>query len=222
MQKGVGFWEYAAQRPEIEAEFDGAMSSFTAGAAGSIMSSYKFSEKAVICDIGGGEGATLAMLLSHYPDATGIVVDRESVIPRTVANFESKGLSHRARGIAGDFFNGKELPVGELATCDAFVLKHILHDWSDASAVKILTNVKAVAKAGAKLLIIEHIIGGSASSGMERAKALMDINMMAACEAGAKERSQLQYEQLARDAGIQGAITLHPMRDILGLVEVDL
>ena len=56
---------------------------------------------------------------------------------------------------------------------------------------------------------------------MERAKAMMDLNMMASCVSGAKERSVAEYEALFAAAGIGGGApaTLYPMRDILSLVE---
>ena len=82
-------------------------------------------------------------------------------------------------------------------------------------------GVKAVAKPGARLAIVEHVLGAS-GPGMERAKAMMDINMMASCVGGAKERTVPAYEALFAAAGISAPATLVPMRDILSVVEVAL
>jgi len=216
---GTNFWDYAAERPAVEVEFDGAMSSFTAAAAGSILSSYAFPVNGTLCDIGGGEGGTLRLVLDHYPGASGVVFDRPTVAERATAALGAAGLSDRARGIPGSFLDDS-LP-SEMATCDTFILKHILHDWDDASSIKILKNIQAVAKKGAKLLVVEHVIGVS-SAGMERSKAMMDLNMMASCPAGAKERSVPEYEKLFTVAGLSKPVKLVPMRDILSALEVEL
>ena len=50
----------------------------------------------------------------------------------------------------------------------------------------------------------------------------MDINMMASCPAGAKERSVPEYETLVRAAGLKSPARLVEMRDILSMVEVAL
>mmetsp|Transcript_14251 Transcript_14251/g.23732 ORF Transcript_14251/g.23732 Transcript_14251/m.23732 type:complete len:407 (-) Transcript_14251:248-1468(-) len=213
------FWEYINERPVLEAEFDGAMSSFTTAAAGSIISSYAFPLNGTLCDVGGSEGGTLRLLLEHYPDASGIVFDRPTVVARTSAAFKAAGIAERARGIGGDFL-GNALPA-DLGMCDTFILKHILHDWDDASSTKILKNIAAVAKRGAKLVVAEHVLGVS-GPGMERAKAMMDLNMMAANPSGAKERSVAEFAALFAAAGISAPAKLVQMRDILSLVEVEL
>ena len=59
-------------------------------------------------------------------------------------------------------------------------------------------------------------------AGMERSKAMMDINMMASCVGGAKERAVAEYEALFAAAGITAPAALVPMRDILSVVDVAL
>ena len=69
--------------------------------------------------------------------------------------------------------------------------------------------------------VVEHVLGVSQSGpGMERSKRMMDINMMASCQGGAKERTVREYEALFAAAGISAPARLVPMRDILSLVEV--
>jgi len=216
---GTDIWSHFTSHPELEKQFDGAMTSFTAASAGSILSSYAFPPNGTICDIGGSEGGTLRMLLQHYPQAHGIVFDRPSVVKRTMANFEAAGLGARAQSVGGDFL-GAGLPA-ELSVCDVFMLKHILHDWDDAAAVKILKNIAAVGKRGAKVAVVEHVMGVSVAD-MERAKRMMDLNMIVSCPAGAKERTTAQYEALFASAGIGGKPNLHPMRDIISVVDVTL
>ena len=215
---GATFWDYPTLTL-TEAKFDAAMTSLTAAAAASILSSFAFPPNGTICDVGGSVGGTLKLLLDHYPTASGIVVDRPTVITRTNAALASAGLAERAKGLGGDFLSAS-LPSG-LETCDVFLLKHILHDWDDASSRTILKNIKAVAKPGARLAVVEHVLGVS-GPGMERAKAMMDINMMALYVGGAKERSLAEFQALFAAAGIMAPAALVPMRDILSVVEVAL
>ena len=216
---GMSFWDYAASKPEVETEFNGAMTSFTAAAAASILSSFPLPPSGKICDVGGSEGGTLKLLLSHYPNASGIVFDRPTVVKEAIRAMAEAGLSDRTSAVGGDFLSGG-MP-SELKSCDVFLLKLILHDWDDSSAVAILKNIKAVAQPGARLAVVEHVLGVSQSGpGMERSKRMMDINMMASCQGGAKERTVREYEALFAAAGISAPARLVPMRDILSLVEV--
>ena len=214
---GESFWSYVTKRPKLEAEFGGAMTSFTAAAAASILSSYAFPPSGTICDVGGSEGGTLQLILEHYPDAKGVVFDRPSVVKAAAKKFEAAGLGGRARTVGGDFL--KAMPKEELATCDVFLLKHILHDWSDAESISILKNVAAAGRPGATVAIVEHVLGVS-GPGMERAKAMMDLNMMVSNPPGAKERSVGEYDALfAATGGLAAPSTVYKMRDILSLVE---
>ena len=53
----------------------------------------------------------------------------------------------------GDFF--REVPRG----ADGYVMKHILHDWSDEHARSILTNIHHAAKPGAPRAWSPHTFG---------------------------------------------------------------
>ena len=105
-----------------------------------------------------------------------------------------------------------------MAACDVFLLKHILHDWDDAASITILRKIARVAKAGARLAIVEHVLGASPCSGMERAKAMMDINMMAANPPGAGERTWEEYAALFARAGFAKPSQLVKMRDLVSTV----
>ena len=96
-------------------------------------------------------------------------------------------------------------------------MKFILHDWDDARCVKILKNIAAVAKPGAKVATTDFILEIDGAS-MEMNKRMMDINMMASNPAGARERPWAQYRALFEGAGLTGA-SLIKMRDLVSTVE---
>ena len=82
---------------------------------------------------------------------------------------KSYGLESRIDVRSGNFF--ESIPSG----ADAYLLKHILHDWSDEDWLCILKNICAVAEPGTKLLIVDAVIG--ARNEHEFAK-ILDIQML--------------------------------------------
>src|SRR5690606_25117814 len=71
---------------------------------------------------------------------------------------------------AGDFFRDPLPPA------DAYLLMDIIHDWPDQEAGAILRAVRAAAKPGARVLLIEYLVADD--PGPDWAKAL-DIRMLA-------------------------------------------
>jgi SAM-dependent methyltransferase len=45
---------------------------------------------------------------------------------------------------------------------DVYILSHVLHDWSDAEALKILRNCREAIAPGGRLLIVEMVRGETA------------------------------------------------------------
>ena len=85
----------------------------------------------------------------------------------------------------GDFF--KDL----LPACDAYLLKNVLHDWSDEESIKILKSVRRTAPRGATLLVIEAEL----PDGPERHPAKwLDVAMLG--WASGRERTASEYAQL--------------------------
>lgn len=56
--------------------------------------------------------------------------------------------------VQGDFFDEYTIPRG----ADTYILKQIIHDWTDADAVRILKSIRHSMPATAKLLIIERVM----------------------------------------------------------------
>lgn len=57
--------------------------------------------------------------------------------------------------------------------CDLYILKFILHDWDDESAVKILESINKVMKQSDTLIVIDAILESHDSKLMENIKANM-------------------------------------------------
>jgi len=123
---GVGSFEYFAQHPEEAAVFDEAMGAFTAMVAIAVAAAYDFSRFGTIIDVGGGEGALLAGILRANPALRGVVFDMPRVAEGANETIAAAGLGDRCEFVGGDFFEA--VPGGG----DAYILKHVIHDWDDA------------------------------------------------------------------------------------------
>src|SRR5947209_8495657 len=149
---GTTVWEYRSGRPEENAIFNAAMTALSAGVGDAVVRSYDFSGTGVLVDVGGGEGALLAAILAANPSLRGILFDQSHVVASAAALLERAGVAERCQIVAGSFF--ESAPAG----ADAYLLKSIVHDWDDETAITILRRCRmAIADTG-KLLVVERVI----------------------------------------------------------------
>ncbi|MFM6037944.1 MAG: methyltransferase, partial [Sphaerospermopsis kisseleviana] len=85
---------------------------------------------------GGGYGEMLSNFLQQYPHLQGILFDEEYVISHCQPTLEKHDIVSRCQTVSGSFFEA--VPSGG----DAYLLKHIVHDWDDERAIKILQNCR--------------------------------------------------------------------------------
>lgn len=187
---GTDAWSYMTSRPEEYAVFNGAMTALSDTAIQPILHAYDFSGIGILADIGGGHGKLLTAILQAYPSMTGILLDDALVMEDAIDTIRHEHLDARCQLVSGDFFD--TVPSG----ADAYMLKHILHDWNDEACGKILRNCHHAMKKGAKLLIAEqvlpalHIPVNAASA---------DLSMLV--DTGGRERTREEYETLLTSNG---------------------
>ena len=182
---GGGFFDYLAKRPEHARIFDEAMTGKSLGQIGGALGAYDFSGFRTIGDVGGGAGHLLAAVLETAPNAQGVLFDLPQVAERA-----AEAPHPRIRYVGGDFFNDP-IPV-----CDAYLMMTVLHDWSDAESAQILAQIKRTAPAGAKLLLVEAVIG--LSDGFDFGKDL-DIEMLAMTSG--RERTAEEWTKVLASGG---------------------
>ena len=155
-----------------------------------MLEAYDFSGVGVLADIGGGNGSTLVSVLRRYPRMRGIVFDLPGVVERAGTEVQAAGFADRCRVVGGSFL--ESVPDG----ADAYLLRHILHNWDDERAVAILRNVRPAMRAGARLLVVERVIppGNEPMFGM-----LMDLTMLVVH--GGRERTEEEFRSLFETAG---------------------
>jgi hypothetical protein len=185
-----------AADPEGAATFDKAMATFAPQIAAAVASAYDFSAFGTIVDVGGGNGALLAGILRAYPKLRGIVFDQPHVAERAKAQISTAGLDARLTAEGGSFF--EHVPAG----ADAYLFKHVIHDWADRDAAAILRVCRKAMPAHGKLLTVEGVYPARIDrSPVARAAASNDVNMLVV--AGGRQRSEREFRQLYDAAGFE-------------------
>jgi len=183
-----------AKDPEAAANFDAAMADFTKIAALAVAAVYDFAPIRTVVDVGGGNGALLIGILKAHPHLRGIVYDQPHVVARAKPQIAEGGLAARCEAVGGDFF--KNVPPG----ADAYMLKHVIHDWNDDDSLTILRNCRDAMAENGKLLIVENVypprIDQSVAS---RGAAANDVNMLV--NTGGRQRSEAEFRALYQAAG---------------------
>ena len=171
---------------------------FTAHAdAEVIVDGFDFSVYRTIVDVAGGRGVLLAQILRRNPGARGLLFNVPAVIDSARLSIP-RALGDRLELASGDFF--RAVPAGG----DLYILKNILHDWSNADALKILITCRQAMAPQARLLIIEHLV---CAPNERCAGKVADVQMMV--RTGGRNRSIAELSQLLTAAGFQEPVA-HP------------
>ena len=185
-----------ARDPEAAARFDAAMAAMAPITAAAVAAAYDFSAFRSVVDVGGGNGAILIGILNANPQLKGIVFDQPPTAERAKEKIAAAGISTRCEAVGGDFF--QEVPAG----ADAYLLKHVIHDWNDEKATAILRCCHRAMDRRAKLLIVEGVYPPRIDGSMEsRGAAANDVNMLVAT--GGRQRSEAEFQSLLAGAGFK-------------------
>jgi ubiquinone/menaquinone biosynthesis C-methylase UbiE len=189
---GLPLFDFLSKNAGAGAVFDDAMTGIHGRETVAMLEAYDFSGIATLADIGGGNGSLISAVLQKYPNMKGILLDRPAVIDRARANIESARVMDRCELVAGDFFDS--LPRG----ADAYLLRHIIHDWNDEQAITILKNCHQAMGDHARLLVVEFVIppGNEPFFGK-----WFDLAMMVV--PGGMERTEDEYRKLFDAAGFR-------------------
>jgi hypothetical protein len=189
---GMPVFDYFAQHPEDAANFTQAMIGVHGDEPPAVAAAYDFSGFGTVVDVGGASGNMLVAILNRYPGLRGVLFDLPHVVRDAPERFRALGLGDRIRVEAGSFFDS--VPAGG----DAYVVSHVIHDWSEAHCLTILGNCHKAMKADAKLLIVEMVI--PAGDEMHPSK-MLDMTMLVM--PGGQERSEAEYAALLEKAGFR-------------------
>jgi O-methyltransferase domain/Dimerisation domain len=189
---GTKIWQFFADNPEPALTLDRAMTGLTMLVVSDILNIYDFTPFNKIVDVGGGAGGFLDAILATQPEATGILFDLPYVIENTRAKIVETVADKRYELVGGSFFD--QIPSGG----DLYLLKWVLHDWSDDASIMILKNCRAAIAENGTLLIVDTVLP---PGNLPAAGKFIDLNMMVL--SGGQERSAEEFDILLTAAGFR-------------------
>jgi hypothetical protein len=189
---GKPVFDYLAEHPEQAAVFDAAMTAIHGSETAAILDAYDFSGIGLLADIGGGNGSKITAILQKHTALRGLLFDLPHVVERARPHIADAGLSDRCQLVDGNFF--ESVPSG----ADAYLMRHIIHDWNDGQSLTILRNCHAAMRSGGRLLVIESVIPpGNDPCGAK----FLDLTMLVI--PGGKERTADEYRTLYESSGFR-------------------
>lgn len=187
---GRSFFEYMTEHPDRHAIYDAAMTGVHGGETEPMLEAYDFSPFETVADLGGGNGLMLAAILERYPTARGILFDLPGVADRAQNVLADRGISDRCRIVGGDFFHS-------VPRADAYLMRHVLHDWQDEQAGAILRNCRRAMNPQGRVLAIETVIPPLNEPCFGK---WLDLMMLIV---NGRERTEDQYRGLFSQAGLK-------------------
>ena len=186
---GMPIFKYFEQHPELAQLFNQAMSDLSSIDGPAVADAYSFDGIHSLVDIAGGHGLLLATILGRHPKMTGTLYE----IPQVIAGAKNgplKPVMDRCTFASGDMFSS--VPSG----ADAYIMKHIIHDWPDDLCVRILEACRKGVNAGGKLLVVDHVIqpGNEFAPGK-----FLDLQML--IFPGGCERTEKQFRDVFTASG---------------------
>ncbi|EFA76402.1 des-methyl-DIF-1 methyltransferase [Heterostelium album PN500] len=185
------FWEYLKDHKEEEVIFNRSMTGLTNQYIPILLSFSDYSKFEKVVDLGGGQGLFLKIILTNYQNIKeGINFDMKIVIEN---NHHGEDLDKRYSDQSGDFF----VSVPE---SDCYVLKNIIHDWNDESAISIFKTINKSIRPGGKIYVYD-LINDLNLKNEKYPTGWNDLNMLMVCNG--KERTLQDLEYLAKESGFK-------------------
>ncbi len=189
---GQPMFEYIGTHMELAPVFDAGMTSFHGHETDAMLDAYDFSGIEVLADIGGGNGSLITAVLRRCPQLKGIHFDLDHVSGRARAALNASGVAERCSLHAGSFFD--HVPSG----ADAYLMRHIIHDWTDEQSVQILSNIRKVIPAHGRVLLVEFAVAAANQSSLGK-----DADMIMLAFPGGMERTSEEYSGLFEKSGFR-------------------
>ena len=204
---GLEWWDYLKANPKEMETFGEAMKSNSLNSMLGVLTHCDFTNVTKVVDVGGGFGHLVVALLEKYPALHGVLQDLPGLIPVAQKNFpvSNPSVASRLEYVGADMFES-------LPRADAYILKHIIHDWTDERCLRLLRNCYESMQGNGRLICVDSVLPPMGDTSATSAK-LLDILMMLFIRG--KERTRHQWEELYRAAGFRVA-NIIPLQDNFG------
>eukprot|EP01137_Pigoraptor_chileana_P032086 Opistho-2@20898 len=205
---GSEIWTFYKEHPDRAAVFHQAMFDNSMAQLPVILPAYDFGRHKTICDIGGGKATFLIKVLEAYPSVQkALNYDLPEMIEQEATPFlatldsavRSKIQTYKGSFLADAASTG--IPTG----ADLYIMKHIIHDWSDTDSITILKNTRQAigTNTDARLCVVEMVVPEGNAPGPAK---IFDLHMMAMCSLSsdgqfARERTAAEFRDLLSKSG---------------------
>ncbi|KAE8347522.1 S-adenosyl-L-methionine-dependent methyltransferase [Aspergillus arachidicola] len=201
---GSSFFERKAAQPETLQRFGLAMSSWSEGDGTQQMrNGYDWGSLpagAKIVDVGGAAGHISLAIAENFPGLEFVIEDQSPLAGQAEKLIASapKSVAERVKFLPHDFFQPQPVTT---QGADLYIMRYILHDWSDYYAKKILHQIFGAMKKDSKLIIADAVMppAGFLPRCQEEVLRSFDISMLA--QLNSQERTLSMWEQLINEAG---------------------
>jgi hypothetical protein len=228
---GQSLWPFFSSHPALGANFALGMAEVDHLVNHALVADYAWDEHGAgskvdkLVDVGGALGSFLYEVLTAYPSiprATLFDMDDSISQAKALWSEEQRGEYAQVRKhtkvelVAGDFFQVSSIPAPSAQGATRYVLRQILHDWSDRKAMRILKNLREAVgeRKDVSLVLIEVNRSGHSSSHVRH---WIDFQMLVCCNA--QERTPAAWRTLLAATGWRITHT-QPTRSMFQIIEV--
>lgn len=169
-----------------------------------------------VVDVGGGLGHCSVALAKKFSNLTCVVQDLEYVVKD--ANVPQE-LASRVEVVSHDFFTPE--PITD---ADVYLLRQVLHDWPDDSAVKILQNITPALKSGAKILIMDQVVPAPGQLPRMEEKTARTVDLVVMSHFNGKQRGIEDWEKIFKKTNEKLKIkeVRNPKGSVFAIIELGL
>jgi O-methyltransferase/methyltransferase family protein len=189
---GMPIFDWLGNNPELASMFSETMIGLHGAEPPAVAAAYDFSDLTTIVDVGGATGHLLTTVIGSYPGSRGILYDLPHVVRDAPTLIQARGLTNRITIESGSFF--EKVPSGG----DAYLLSHIIHDWTEDQCLRILGHCQRAMKPGSRLLIVEMVLPADDTPHPGKM-----LDMMMLVGPGGQERTEQEYGTLLGKAGLR-------------------
>ena len=186
---GKPLFDYLGERPELVSLFSETMVGFHGREPAAVAAAYDFNALDSVVDIGGATGNMLVHVLQRHKKPRGVLFDMPHVVVDAPAFLAAHGMTDRVAIEPGSFFEA--VPQGH----DAYVLSHIIHDWTEDQCQTILANCRRAIGPNGRLLIVEMVLPEGDTPHLGKM-----LDMMMLLGPGGQERTGEEYRVLLKRA----------------------
>lgn len=147
---GMSVWEWFAAHPDEGQIFAATMRQATEISARAIARAYPWPAGGVVCDVAGGIGTLLSVVVTTAR-VRGVLVDSPAMLAQAQQFLRERGVADRVERVEGDILGTFDVEA------DVYLLKDVLHDWDDERCAAVLEAVAKTMPSGSKLVVIEYL-----------------------------------------------------------------